>query len=279
MLPPFSTLRPKSKEETLRCLAGGEDSAVLAGGTDILVRMKKGESHRRLVDITGIHECSGVAVKESRLVIGATTSPASLSAHALIRASAPALAEAASQIGSPQIRNMATIGGNLVNASPAADSIPPLLLHDAEVTLESSNRTRTEKLERFITGPYRTGIDAAEILTSINLQPLAGYREGYRRIAKRAAWAISRLGIAWAIAEEEDRFTDVRIAIGSCTPAPLRARKVEAFLVGKKKDAAIIREAAALCLTEIRAISGERPSFAYKLPVIRDLLLQILGGA
>ncbi len=96
-------------------------------------------------------------------------------------------------------------------------------------------------------------------------------------MAKRAAWAVSRLGIAWAIKEEGDRFVDVRLGIGSCTPKPLRPRRAEAILKGHRRQRGLIQEAVKLCLEEIREMSGERPSFIYKLPVVKDLLLSILN--
>ena len=279
MLPHFLSLRPASKAEALSFLSELDDPAVIAGGTDLIVRMKKGEAHLHLVDIIPIKELSGVALKDRRIVVGAAATLRELSTNQLLSTSAPALAQAASWIGSPQIRNMATIGGNLVNASPAADSIPPLLVHDAQLTLESRDHVRTQALEAFITGPYKTTIAATEMLSAISLEPLKGYAEGYKRVAKRAAWAISRLGIAWAISEKDGTFVDVRLAIGSCTPTPFRARNVETFLIGKKRQNSVIADAISLCLTEIRRISGERPSFVYKLPVVRDLLHGILGGA
>jgi CO/xanthine dehydrogenase FAD-binding subunit len=279
MLPHFLSLRPASKREALSYLADLDDPAVIAGGTDLIVRMKKGESHLHLVDVTPIKELSGTAMKDKRIVAGAATSLRELSMDPLICESAPALAQAASWIGSPQIRNVATIGGNLVNASPAADSIPPLLVHDAQLTLESRDHVRIQALEAFITEPYKTTITATEMLSAISLEPLKGYAEGYKRVAKRAAWAISRLGIAWAISEKDGTFVDVRLAIGSCTPTPFRVRNVETFLIGKKRQNSVIADAISLCLNEIRRISGERPSFVYKLPVVRDLLHGILGGA
>ena len=116
------------------------------------------------------------------------------------------------------------------------------------------------------------------MLSSVSVERLDGYLEGYKRVAKRAALAISRLGIAWAFREKDGTFIDVRLAIGSCTPMPFRARNVETFLRGQKREKSVVEEAARLCLDEIRRISGERPSFVYKLPVVRDLLRSILGG-
>ena len=278
MLPRFSSLKAKTKKEAVTVLAEGEEATLVAGGTDLLVRMKRGESHNHLIDIASIEELKGVVAEGSRIRIGAATPHSRVSIDPLIRESARSLGEAVSGIGSPQIRHMGTIGGNLANASPCAESIAPLLVHDALLTIESAEGERVEALEEFITAPYRTTLTGREMLSLIRIERLEGYREGYRRVAKRAAWAVSRLGIAWAIKEAEDRFLDVRLAVGSCTPRPFRSRSAEALLNGRRREKRLVEEAVKLCLEEIRQISGERPSFIYKLPVIRDLLRTILGG-
>ncbi len=278
MLPRFSSLKPETKEEAVSCLAEVEDGVLLAGGTDLLVRMKRGESHRQVIDIAGIEELRRIFQAGSRIRIGPASTHSRISADPLILALAPGLSGAAGGIGSPQVRNMGTIGGNLSNASPCADSIAPLLIHDAVLTIESARGKRMESLEHFIPAPYQTTLSRREVLSDISIEGLQGYEEGYRRVAKRATWAVSRLGIAWAMRVEDDRFADIRLAIGSCTPQPFRARSVEAFLKGQKRQEAVVEEAVRLSLDEIRRRSGERPSFIYKLPVIRDLLLQILGN-
>jgi CO/xanthine dehydrogenase FAD-binding subunit len=278
MLPQFSSVKANSTEEALSCLASLNDASVLAGGTDLLVRMKKGEAHRNVIDIGGVAELIGVREKDGTISLGACTTHSALSADPPIAAACASLAIACSGVGSPQIRNMGTIGGNLVNASPAADSIAPLLLHNASVTLRSTDGARTEELGKFITAPYKTTISDREILTSVSIEALRGYAEGYRRVAKRAALAISRLSVAWAIREEEGVFVDARIAIGSCTPLPFRPVDAEAYLNGKVKEKRVAEEAVKMVIEAIRRISGERPSFVYKLPVVRDLLLSVLGG-
>ncbi len=278
MLPDFSSVITGTKEEAIRLLKDWPGSALMAGGTDLLVRMRRGETHPHVIDISKVPELSDISAENAHLRIGACATHSMVSRNALIVEGAQSLAAACGLVGSPQIRNMGTIGGNLVNASPAADSIPPLLLHDAHVTLETNGHTRVETLERFITAPHKTVISATEILSSIVIEALKGYQEGYRRVAKRATLAISRLSVAWAIKEDERRFVDVRLAIGSCTPMPFRPKNVEAFLKGRKKKKSVVEEAVRLVLDEIRTITGERPSFVYKLPVVRDLLLAILGG-
>lgn len=278
MLPGFSSLVPKTKKEAVDALASHQGAVPIAGGTDLMVRLRHGEAHPYVVDITAVPEFSWIDDADGRIRIGACATHAYVSRHNDIICSAYGLAVACGAVGSPQIRNMGTIGGNLVNASPAADSIPPLLVHDAQVILESAAGVRTETLEAIITAPYKTSIKDGELLTSILVEPLRGYEEGYRRVAKRAAWAISRLGVAWALLVEEGVFKDVRISIGSCTPIPFRARAVEAFLKGQKRERHVIDEAVKVTLEEIRRITGERPSFVYKMPVVRDLLIAALGG-
>ncbi len=278
MLPRFSLLAARNKQEALISLASLTGAALLAGGTDLLVRMKRGETHRYVIDLGGAAELAGVTEEGGTLAIGGGTTHARIALHPAIGTTCRSLATACSLVGSPQVRNMGTLGGNLVNASPAADSIAPLLVHNAALTLESVDGMRTETLSRFIAGPYRTTIGKHEILTSVRVETLGGYDEGYRRVARRAGWAISRLSLAWALRCADGIFVDVRIAVGSCTPVPFRPRAAEAFLIGKRRERPVVEEAVKMVLDEIRRIAGMRPSFAYKLPVVRDLLLSALGG-
>lgn len=278
MLPDFASIIAETKEEALSCLSSLERAKVIAGGTDLMVKMRSGERYDHIIDITNIRELDGIAVKDGVVVIGPVATHARLGSDAAIRENAPGLALACSLVGSPQIRNMGTIGGNIVNASPAADSIPPMLIHDAMLTLESKGSSRKVRLEDIIVAPYKTSINTRELLGPVEITSLKGYREGYTRVAKRAAWAISRLSVAWAIREEEGTFRDVKLAIGSCTPMPFRAVKVEGLLRGEKRQPGIIAEAVRMALEEIKLISGIRPSFAYKLPVLRGILENVLGG-
>jgi len=240
--------------------------------------MKRGELCGNVVDIMNIEELRRLSGDGTDIAIGPAITHSAISAAAMLNDLARSLSAACGWIGSPQIRTMGTIGGNLVNASPAADSIPPLLIHDTVLKIESQEGKREERLDDFIVAPYKTSLKHHELLTRVCIKGLPGYREGYRRIAKRAAWAISRLSVAWAVREDGDRFVDVKLAIGSCTPMPFRPRNVEGFLSGRKKDDHTIGEAAALVVEEIRRITGDRPSFAYKLPVVKGLVQKALRG-
>lgn len=278
MLPDFASAIPESKEQALALLASLEDVKIFAGGTDLLVKMRRGEKCSNIVDITAIHDLKGVAEQNSFISIGAASTHNEISTNPVIRSQASSLATACGWVGSPAIRNMGTIGGNLVNASPAADSLAPLLIHEGEVVLESKGGTRKMKVEDFILSPYKTAIHSQELLTAIEIKGLSGYREGYKRVTKRAAWAISRLSVAWAIQEEGNLCKDVRLAIGSCTPMPFRPKAIEESLRGKVKSDEIIRAAVEGILEEIKRISGIRPSFEYKIPVVKGLLIEILRG-
>jgi nicotinate dehydrogenase FAD-subunit len=278
MLPEFVSVIPELKEKALSVLSSLDNIKVIAGGTDLLVKMRRGKSYSTIIDITSISDLKGISEKGGLISIGSTTTHKAISTNPVIKSQAGSLATACGWVGSPAIRNMGTIGGNLVNASPAADSLAPLLIHDAVAVLESKDRTRRMKLEDFILAPYKTVIGTNELLTFIEIKGLTEYREGYKRVTKRAAWAISRLSIAWAIQEKSGLYKDVKLAIGSCTPMPFRPRLIEESLRGKAKGDETIETAIEGILEEIKRISGIRPSFGYKIPVVKDLLWEILRG-
>jgi CO/xanthine dehydrogenase FAD-binding subunit len=268
----------RTKEEVFNLIASHKGTRIIAGGTDILVKKKKGKNLELFIDITNIQGLSGISEFRGTIHIGATSTHSQITEDTIIREKALSLSLACNAVGTPQIRNMGTIGGNIANASPAADTIPPLLIHDAVCILESEDGIRREPLATFIVAPYKTSIRENEILTGVDIKELEGYREGYRRVAKRATWAIARMSVAWAIQEDNSVFKDVRLAIGSCTPMPFRPEKAEAFLKDKTKGDETIRVAVNMIIKEIRQISGERPSFVYKIPVLEGLLYTILRG-
>jgi CO/xanthine dehydrogenase FAD-binding subunit len=278
MLPEFLSLRADTTEEAVNLLSDLEDVKVLAGGTDLLVRMRKGEAWKHIVDVTAIPGLDAIEQGNGTLVIGSLATHSAVHGNELIRDEALSLSQACGLVGSPQIRNMGTLGGNLANASPAADSMAPLLIHDARVVLESKGASRRVKLKDYIVAPYRTSMRENEMVARIEIKGFRGYREGYTRVARRAAWAISRLSVAWAVKEEDGFFKDVRLAVGSCTPMPFRPREAERFLAGKAKGEGVIREALTMITGEIRRISGGRPSFGYKMPALEGLLDRALRG-
>lgn len=267
----------KSKDEILDELFRHKDSIVIAGGTDLLIRFRQKKAP--LLDLTECEELERLYEKDNLIAIGATLSHSAIAESEILLKRAPALSYACEKIGSPQIRNMGTIGGNVVNASPAADTLPALMIHDPLCVIESKGKKRILPLNEFIIGPYKTSLEKGEILTQILIVGLDGYKEGYIKVAKREALAISRLSVAYAIKEKNGIFEDVRVAIGSVTPFPFRARRLEEKLRGKRKDTKELKELCQLLFDEIREISGDRPSYKYKFPVLRDLITKIVGDS
>lgn len=266
------------KDDIFKIMAGHKEARIIAGGTDILVKARKGKVSGSFIDISGLEGLKGIRKENGKVIIGGAVTHSEINKNPVIKTKAASLSIACGTVGSPQIRNMGTIGGNLVNASPAADSIPPLLIHEGVCILESIDGIRRVPLEDFIVAPYKTSINKSEILKSIEITGLEGYREGYRKVAKRAALAIARLSVAWAIKETERVFEDVRVSIGSCTPMPFRPRDVEEFLKGKNREEGVIKEAVDMIIQGIVKTSGMRQSYVYKLPVLEGLLTEILRG-
>ncbi|HPP06988.1 MAG TPA: FAD binding domain-containing protein, partial [Syntrophorhabdaceae bacterium] len=261
-----------------RMVSENKNLKVIAGGTDILVKEKKETKAYNFISLSDLKELNVIKEDDGHIIIGATVTHADINKDEIINKKAKSLAIACGVVGSPQIRNMGTIGGNIVNASPAADSIPPLLIHDAVCILETMDKKREIPLSDFIVAPYKTSIKDDELLTYVHIKGLYGYKEGYEKVAKRASLAIARLSIAWAIKVTNDIFEDVRISIGSCTPMPFRPKEVENFLKGKEKIDTVIKDAVSMILKGIIEKSGMRPSYRYKLPVLEGLLTKILRG-
>lgn len=272
--PPRRTLR---KEELLGLINETDDPVLVCGGTDLVVKMKKTKGSGHILYIGNCEELRGIRIDSNTLRIGAITTHSELATNALVCSLAPSLAIATRQLGSPQIRNSGTLGGNIVNASPAADTLPPLLVHNAEVVLESAKGRRTLPLHAFLKGPYSTDIGKKELLTEVCLEPLPDYKAGFIKVTRRRALAIARLSVAYAVKEEKGVIEDLRLSVGSCTPVPLRLLRVEEFMKGKNKRRDLAQKAAQMAVEEINAVAGSRPSHRYKLPVLMELLKVILS--
>ena len=196
----------------------------------------------------------------------------------LIKNNFPILMEAAYTIGSTQIRNRGTIGGNILNASPAADLLPPLIALRAEVELTSREGKRVSSLEEFLAGPYKTKIQANELLTKIKI-PLLGdnYYTDFQKIGRRKALSIARLSLALVTKiDEEGVFHDTRVAPGSATPYPQSLPKTEEAINGKSVSNIDLEEIGKITSKEMVSITGERWSTPYKKPTIAVLIKRAL---
>ncbi len=264
---------PHSVKEAISWL---DEGVVIAGGTDLGVKMSD-PLYRpdSLVDITGIRELSEIKTDMEGIILGACVTVDELSA----REDLPdCIRMGASAIGSPQIRNIATIGGNICNASPCGDTLTPLVVLDALFVLESPEGTREMTATDFFKGPKMTALKKNEILTFIKLpkERLSG-RSGFRMIGKRNGQAISQVNAAVWTFIEDGVLKDVRLAAGSVAPVPLRLLKTEDKIRNKKLTPGLIQELKYQIKDEIAPISDVRASLNYRQEVTESLFEEIFS--
>lgn len=264
-LSPLPLLQPRDLHEALRLLRDEGPLVPLAGCTDVYVGLNFGTlPPARYLDLSRLRALRGIRRRAGgALGIGALTTFAAIGSSPLVRRHCPALAEAARQIGGVQIQNRATIGGNVVNASPAADAVPVLAVADAILVLASAAGERRVPLGGFFTGYRRTVLRPDELVVSVELPPLPG-RPWFRKVGTRAANAISKVVMAGV------RAARPRLALGSVGPTVLRLPRTEAALSG----GATPDEAASVLQAEIAPIDDLRSSAAYRRQVAANLLAQ-----
>ena len=278
----FEALKVTSLKKAKEILADKKhDVKIVAGGTDMLVQIHhEGEDvkdMKYLMDITSIPEINRIEDKGEYLSLGALCTHSQIIDSALINEKLPILKKAASVIGSTQIRNRGTVGGNVNNASPAADLVTALIALNASVVLESQHEKRELSLSEFITGPYRTDRYADEIMTEIKVPYLqSNYCCSYQKVMRRQAVAIARINLAVLTGINNSRFDDIRIAFGSATPTAVRFEKLEKELEGKRIDKIDYDEMVEKTGQTMVNITGERWSTPYKKPVVGNLLKRAL---
>jgi carbon-monoxide dehydrogenase medium subunit len=279
-------LVPTSLEEALAVLQERQGQArVIAGGTDLIIQLKKKEvAARCLVDVTNLDELKDIALEDGFIRIGACVTHRELASSSLIRERAAALAEGASQVGSPQIRNMGTVGGNIVNAQPAADAVIPLVALEAEVEIATATGTRREPLGSLCVGPGRCTVDpTAEILTAVRFRALdPNQGSAFERLAKRKALALPILNAAAVVALNDggDAFQEVRLAVGPAAPTPFRARQAEEALRGAVVEAPAIAAALELAAREAQPRTNPvRGSQDYRREMVKVLLRRAVERA
>ncbi len=224
---------PRTLSEALKILSGGE-AGIIAGCTDSFVTGSPAAGRRDLLDLTGIGALNGIARTEAGWRIGATTRWSQITAATLPPAF-DALKEAGREVGSVQIQNAGTIAGNICNASPAADGVPPLLCLNAEVELTSVRGTRQLALDAFITGPRQTALAPDELVSAILIpHPPERARAGFEKLGSRRYLVISIAMVsAMVTADDAGQITDARIAIGACSPVAMRLHELEKALTGQ----------------------------------------------
>ena len=255
---------PKTVSEAVSLLAKyGDEAKVIAGGTDMLVDMKFKEEPGCLINIKKIPGLSAIQENGGSLRIGALTTIRDVETNALVREKLAVLWEAAHQFASLQIRNTATIGGNICRASPSGETLAPLLVLEAKGKSVSADGEKTEPFSTLFQGPGKTSLGSKGLLTEIDVPySAAGSKGAYLKHAVRGAMDIAMVGVAVLITPDagKNNVQDVRIGLGAVAPTPVRASKTEALLRGKPLTSALLKEAAAMAASESSPISDQRSS-------------------
>ncbi len=257
-------------------------SAFLAGGTDLLVQIKKGKKQPRyVIDVKGVPEMTGLALSGDELSIGALTCIRTLETSALTSEKVPLLVQAAAKLGSVQIRHRATIGGNLCNASPSADTAPALLALEAQAEICGNTGSRVIDLDRFFLGPGATVLGEGEVLTRLKI-PLTRKRRGsvYYKLSTRKAMDLAFVGVAVLLElDGDDRVSKARIALAAVDPTPIRVPSAEKQLEGRMLSFEAVRDSAELAARSCKPISDLRASAEYRREMARELCQQGLLAA
>ena len=285
LLPSFDYHEPWDIAEAASLLASlGERGELIAGGTDVLIRLQAQGPHDRtaLIGLGHIRDLAFLEAKDGILRLGALTCVLDLEQSALLVRTLPALVDAARVFASVQIRALATLGGNLCNASPAADLAPPLLAAQAEVVLRGVREQRQVPLDDFCLGPGRTARSQDEVLCEVRFR-VPGFHSGsaYLRFSPRRSMDIAFVSVAAyvTLATDHRRIERVTIALGAVAPTVIRVRRAEEFLAGAEPEPKAFEAAGALASAECSPISDVRASAEYRRDLVRVLVPRCLRVA
>jgi CO/xanthine dehydrogenase FAD-binding subunit len=278
-VPDYELRAPQTLADALDLLAREPGAwRAFAGGTDLMVLFEAGAlAHKKFLSVWHLKELKGVEVAGEHVTLGALTTYAEVQRHEVLRREFPALYEAARETGGWAIQNRGTVGGNIANASPAADSPPALLAYDAEIELVSSDRARWVSYDQFHTGYKQTVMRADELISRVRLpRTRGGLKSYYRKVGTRRAQAISKVCLAATASVRGARAEAIRIAVGSVAPTVVRCARTEGLLRGQKIDEGLIGAARETLSREIAPIDDLRSTKEYRLHVAANLLEEFL---
>lgn len=282
MIPVKEILFPGSLDELCRLLQNNIGSSkIIAGGTDIVpgfhIESPRFTRVEKLIDLNRIVELKEIHVKDNFIAIGSAVTFSEIISNDLLNEKIPLLVKASKRIGSTQIRNRATLGGNFINNAPCADSVAPLLVYDAEIKIKSYTAEKIIKLQDFLVKPYETRLKPDEIVTHV-LIPIhkLNYIGDFYKLGRRRSVSISRISLAVLLYLREGTIDDVKIASGAVTPIGTRFYDIEEFARGKMLNDESAKEIAIKLGEKILQISGVRWSSEYKIPVVQQVCYHLL---
>ncbi len=272
-----------SIQEAIRLLKEYPEAHLIAGGTDVLVKLHKGKGNfDHLIDIHDIAELNFISLNDGGdLVIGPLCCFTHVAESALIRKHIPVLSEAILTIGGPQVRNMATIGGNLCNGVPSADSATPLIALNAVVTIEGPDGSRHLPLEDFFLGPSRVALEHHEIMTAITVSRdnYAGYFGHFFKYAMRGAMDIATIGCSAVCRVEDQVLADLRLAYGVAAPVPIRCKDTEDKMRGRKVSKQLLDDIAEAVADDVSPRTSWRAAKEFRLQIIATLAHRVVKQA
>lgn len=288
MFAEFDLVIPDDLDGALDALAAGPPAKngtggtmPLAGGTNMIVDLRaRGVAPERLVGLGKLHALRGIRVDNGRVVMGGRTTMSDILHHPGLAAHAPALVEQARVFAGQMVRNTATVAGNVCCGSPAADAVPPLLALDSEITLASTQGTRSVPLSDFFTGYKQSQRRPDELVTELSWNVPSGRSTNlFYKLARRKGDAITVVGVAVALAVDAGKCTGARIALGAVAPVVKRARAAEAMLAGETLTAELIDAAAHRAMEDSDPIDDVRASAEYRRHGVHMLVRRLLGQA
>jgi CO/xanthine dehydrogenase FAD-binding subunit len=276
----FAYACPATIEDAVAALRA-DGARALAGGTDLIPQMREGRRQvAQVVDLKRVAELTGIATSpDGTLVIGAAASASHVARHQDVASRYPAVARSARMIGSLQVQNRASLGGNICNAAPSADAVPALICHQARVRIAGPGGAREEPIETFIVGPGRTSLLPGELVASIILPSVVpGSAAAYLRFTPRREMDIAVAGAAaWVRLDGPGRIAEVRVVLASVGPTPVRATSAERHLVGERPGSTLFEAAGRLAAGDARPISDTRASADYRRSLIAVLTARALS--
>jgi len=276
--PPIDT--PEHLFEAYERLAAGPTRPI-AGGTDVMVAItgELGPIPERMLDLSRIDELRGISLEAGAIVLGARTTYTEIRRSALCREHIPALVEAAATIGAAQIQNRGTLGGNIANASPAGDTLPILLAADAVLLVGGQRGEREVAAADFFVSYRKTAMEPDELILQVRIPLPRGRELRFRKVGTRRAQAISKVVMALAWQEGSKGWSDVRVALGSVAPTPIRATATEAVLEGARPTPEVADRAAETLASELSPIDDVRSTADYRRAVSARVLHRMLRDA